>query len=76
MAVSVVTAHNVVLRRWLRGVSTDPEPEFDEAMSEVAALFSPRQRQPEPGTSVAVFRSDLSLEDLLPALRQVIGDSP
>lgn len=38
LAAAVVTAHNVVLRRWLRGESPDPEPEFEDAMDAVFAM--------------------------------------
>ncbi|WP_137295118.1 TetR/AcrR family transcriptional regulator, partial [Nocardioides dongxiaopingii] len=35
LAASVVTAHNVVLRRWLRGETTEPWREFEDAMDTV-----------------------------------------
>src|SRR5690606_10458877 len=33
IANAVVTAHNVVLRRWLRGVTETPTTEFDRALA-------------------------------------------
>ncbi|WP_211348737.1 TetR/AcrR family transcriptional regulator [Nocardioides litoris] len=38
LAAAVVTAHNVVLRRWLRGDAADPFPEFEDAMEAVFAM--------------------------------------
>ncbi|WZH54149.1 MAG: helix-turn-helix domain containing protein [Nocardioides alkalitolerans] len=43
MAGSVITAHNVVLRRWLRGLADDPVAEFDAAMTKVVELFGDRR---------------------------------
>lgn len=43
MAGSVITAHNVVLRRWLRGLAEDPVAEFDAAMTKVVELFGDRR---------------------------------
>lgn len=47
MATSVVTAHNYVLRRWLRGVADDPEAELDAAMARVIELFAELELHPE-----------------------------
>ncbi|GAB3081252.1 TetR/AcrR family transcriptional regulator [Nocardioides zeae] len=46
MAGSVITAHNVVLRRWLRGLAEDPVAEFDVAMTKVVELFGDRRGDP------------------------------
>jgi AcrR family transcriptional regulator len=75
MAASVVSAHNHVLRRWLRGESPDPIAEVDEAMREVLALFLGPQSRPgasDSGTTVVVFRTGQDLDALLPALRRLI----
>ena len=40
MAAAVVAAHNHVLRRWLRGESTDPVREVDDALNQVMGLFA------------------------------------
>jgi AcrR family transcriptional regulator len=74
MAAAVVSAHNHVLRRWLRGQSPDPVREVDEAMRQVIALFSPRVPDPDAaGTTVVAFRTGRPLEDLLPAIQQALG---
>ncbi|MER6532103.1 TetR/AcrR family transcriptional regulator [Streptomyces sp. NPDC001508] len=74
MAASVVAAHNHVLRRWLRGESSDPVVEVDEAMREVLALFPAPGSQAENGrgTTVVAFRSGQDIEALLPALRRLV----
>jgi len=76
MANAVVTAHNVVLRRWLRGLTDEPLAEFDTAIGEVVDLFAP------PGgagsteeTTVVVLRSARGVETLLPLIRQAL-DAP
>jgi len=76
MAAAVAAAHNHVLRRWLRGESTDPVREVDEAMNQVIGRFAP----PVPdlradGTTVIAFRSGQPLEAVLPALKQALGDA-
>ncbi|MBC7269502.1 MAG: TetR family transcriptional regulator [Streptomyces sp.] len=78
MAASVVAAHNHVLRRWLRGESSDPVAEVDEAMREVLALFpAPSAREgDDAGTTVVAFRSGQDLDALLPALRRLIEGTP
>ena len=78
MSAAVVSAHNHVLRRWLRGESPDPVGEVDEAMRQVIALFTPRigDRGDEPGTTVLAFRTSQPLEALLPAIQQVLGAEP
>jgi AcrR family transcriptional regulator len=81
MAASVASAHNHVLRRWLRGECQDPLAELDAAMQEVIALFT--APAPAPGTATAAggtpttvvaFQSSQSLDALLPALRRLIGE--
>jgi AcrR family transcriptional regulator len=76
MAASVVSAHNHVLRRWLRGECTDAAGELEEAMREVVALFPPPGEPPAPGagTTVVAFRSSQELDALLPALRRALAD--
>ncbi|GAA5153264.1 hypothetical protein GCM10023321_23260 [Pseudonocardia eucalypti] len=70
MAASVVTAHNYVLRRWLRGLTARPEAEFDEAMAATLELF---ESGGEAGSIVA-FRTTKSLDAVLPGLRAVLGE--
>lgn len=69
-AAALVAAHNHVLRRWLRGESSDPLSEFDLAMDEVAARFS--CEPPGRGTTVAVFRTGEDMETLISALRRAM----
>ncbi|MBB4684279.1 TetR/AcrR family transcriptional regulator [Amycolatopsis jiangsuensis] len=72
LAAAVVTAHNHVLRRWLRGQSTNPEAEFDAAMADTVAVFG--TRADEPGTTVIAFRTGKDLSAVLPGLRRLLGD--
>lgn len=73
MAAAVVSAHNHVLRRWLRGDSTDPVREVDEAMRQVISLFTPRPADAGPnGSTVIAFRTSQPLDTLLPAIQHLI----
>jgi AcrR family transcriptional regulator len=73
MAATVASAHNHVLRRWLRGESDDPVRELDDAMRQVIALFAPRAPGlGTDGTTVLAFRTGRPLEALLPAIRQAL----
>src|SRR6202012_1136615 len=73
MAAAVASAHNHVLRRWLRGEAHDPLRELDDAMRQVIALFAPRApRLDTDGTTVLAFRTGQPLEALLPAIRQAL----
>lgn len=76
MAAAVVAAHNHVLRRWLRGESSDPVAEVDEAMREVLALFPAPGSPPERGggTTVVAFRTGQDIDSLLPSLRRLVED--
>ena len=73
MAAAVASAHNHVLRRWLRGDTVDPVREIDEAMRQVAALFTLRAPgSGADGTTVIAFRTAQPLETILPAIRHVL----
>jgi len=73
MAAAVASAHNHVLRRWLRGDSNDPVRELDAAMRQVIALFTPRAPALDAdGTTVLAFRTGQPLESLLPAIQQLL----
>ncbi|MFE6758885.1 TetR/AcrR family transcriptional regulator [Streptomyces sp. NPDC057684] len=77
MAAAVVAAHNHVLRRWLRGETSDPVAEMDEAMREVLALFpapSGAGDSRDRGTTVVAFRTGQDLDALLPSLRRLVED--
>lgn len=73
MANAVVTAHNHVLRRWLRGETTTPVRDFDVAMARTVALFG-HGRAAEPSattdgvTNVVVVRTAGSVEQVVAAL--------
>ncbi len=74
MAAAVVTAHNHVLRDWLRGLTDNPTPAFDRAMVEVMALFARDPHDPDGagGATVVVLRTPMSVESVLPALRAAL----
>lgn len=75
MANAVVTAHNHVLRRWLRGQTREPEAEFDAAMADTVGLFTaPAARSGEH--SVVVFQTTKDLDSVLPGLRRLLGETP
>jgi hypothetical protein len=75
MATSVVTAHNYVLRRWLRGLTERPEAEFDAAMTTVVELFADinPNRSAEDEASLVIIRTTRQLDSVIPALRKIIG---
>lgn len=73
MAGAVVTAHNYVLRRWLRGLTDEPQAEFDDAVGRTVDLFT--EHPPAPGRrSIVVFDTDRDVAALLPALRTLLGE--
>ena len=78
MANAVVTAHNHVLRRWLRGNTDTPEAEFDAAMTEVVELFGDQPPVTEDGeeeeeaASILVLRTNKDLQDFLPRLQRLL----
>jgi hypothetical protein len=73
MAAAVVSAHNHVLRRWLRGDAADPVREVDEAMRQVISLFtSPQADTGSEGSTLLLFRTSQPLDALLPAIRQLL----
>jgi AcrR family transcriptional regulator len=72
-AAAVVTTHNYVLRRWLRGLSGSPEAEFDTAMTATLELFA--EPPPAPGAgAIVAFRTTKGLDAVLPALRDILGE--
>ena len=77
MANLVVTAHNHVLRRWLRGLVADEaaEAEFDAAMALVTGMFEGAGAVSggSPG-SIVVFRTERELATVLPTLRALLGE--
>ena len=74
MAGAVVTAHNHVLRAWLRGLTDQPEEDFDRAMASVVELFASSPDDPG-GSTVVVLRSPRDVDAVLPALRRALLDA-
>ena len=73
MAAAVVSAHNHVLRRWLRGETEDPITEFDNALNQVTGLFAgPAAGADGHGTTVVAFQTGQDMEAVLSALRRLI----
>jgi AcrR family transcriptional regulator len=70
MAVSVVTAHNNVLREWLlAGADGDPSPALTGALRDVQDLFATAEAAALPANSaVAVFTLDTPVPDIIHAI--------
>ncbi|HTW15523.1 MAG TPA: TetR family transcriptional regulator [Nocardioides sp.] len=69
LADAVVTAHNHVLRQWLRGRTDTPESDFDEAMAEVLRIFGSGS---DSTAGIVVLRTGRDLDDVLPGLRRLL----
>ncbi|HEX9039808.1 MAG TPA: TetR/AcrR family transcriptional regulator [Trebonia sp.] len=77
MAAAVVSAHNHVLRRWLRGESPDPVREVDQALNQVISLFTPRTPEGDAGgATVVAFRTSQPLDTLIPAIQTLLETGP
>jgi AcrR family transcriptional regulator len=75
LANAVVTAHNHVLRRWLRGETDDAEAEFHEAMQQVLSQSGQRLYGDGAGdreSAVLVVRTRKDLESALPQIRRLL----
>jgi AcrR family transcriptional regulator len=70
-AAAVVTAHNHVLRRWLRGETTSPEEEFDVAMDQ--ALSDTFETKGRGSTVVMVLESTLEARRVQSLVRDVLA---
>lgn len=70
LANAVVTAHNHVLRDWLRGESTDPETALSAAIGD----FVPRlwDETDQGGSQIVVLRTGRDVEELVPELRRLL----
>jgi AcrR family transcriptional regulator len=77
MATSVITAHNYVLRRWLRGLTDQPQTEFDAAMAGVIELFADPSANgsPEGEASLVILRTTRQLDAVIPSLRKFLGSA-
>ena len=72
MAAAVASAHNHVLRRWLRGESPDPVREVDAALGLVIGLFATSAETADGSrTTIVAFRTDQDIDTLIPALRRL-----
>jgi len=69
LSAAVVTAHNHVLRRWLRGLSRDVTAEFDQALSRV--LSTPSDGVPGRATTVVVTHAS-DVEQVLSEVRTAL----
>ncbi|QKE85556.1 TetR family transcriptional regulator [Arthrobacter sp. NEB 688] len=79
LAGAVVTAHNHVLRRWLRGhtEADAARAELGRAMAEVALWATPSaptDLAPVQETAIVVVRSTRPVDELLPALRAAAAE--
>jgi AcrR family transcriptional regulator len=74
LASAIVVAHNHVLRRWLRGETEVPEieVEFDEAMTLVTSLHTPRREA--GGSTVVVIESSRDADEVAGLVRRALGD--
>lgn len=75
MANAVVTAHNHVLRRWLRRETESPEDDLDSALREVVDLYlAPREAADSAGaeTALLVVRTKRDLDEALPRIRRLL----
>lgn len=70
LAAGVVTAHNHVLRRWLRGGSGTPVADLEAALGEVLRLFAPPTET--RGTRVVVLDAGVDLDEVLPVVRAAL----
>lgn len=73
LANAVVTAHNHVLRGWLRGEVTAPAAAFDQAMAEVIRLFGVgTEGTSTSGTAVVLLRTAKDLEEVRRHLERLL----
>ena len=71
VSAAIVTAHNHVLRRWLRGETTSPGEEFNRAM-EVA--LEHLETPAEAGTAVVIFRTSAGVDAVVTRLRRALEE--
>ncbi|WP_432991549.1 TetR/AcrR family transcriptional regulator [Dactylosporangium sp. CA-233914] len=71
MAAAVVSAHNHVLRRWLRREAAEPAAELDAAMARVVQLFTADPHTTD-GSMVIVLRDTRDPEYVAAAVRQAL----
>jgi AcrR family transcriptional regulator len=77
MAAAVVSAHNHVLRRWLRKDTDDPTGELDAAMSQVVTLFTDTgDASNGDGSIVVVVRDSRKPNQVAAAVRRALAEQP
>lgn len=78
LAGAIVTAHNHVLRRWLRGAVDDDtaRAELDRALGLVLAALTTRTAEDRHGSTVVVLRAGASVDELVPRLRAALEQDP
>ncbi|HEY3717767.1 MAG TPA: helix-turn-helix domain-containing protein [Jatrophihabitantaceae bacterium] len=75
MSAAVVSAHNHVLRRWLRTDTDDPVGELDAAMSQVGALFTENSdASSDAGSIVVVVRDNRRPNQVAAAVRRALAE--
>lgn len=65
---AVVAAHNHVLRRWLRGETTNPRSDLTEALAATWPIFQGGRGR----TAIVVMSTDEPIESLTPRIRELI----
>ncbi len=73
LANAIVTAHNHVLRAWLRGAAADPVTDLDAALLDLTGRLWPDQRGTTAESQVVVLRTGRDLGDLLPELERLLS---
>lgn len=72
MASAVVTAHNFVLRSWLRGATTDPDTDFAHAMD-----LCLTQRPSVTGSHTFIIHTEAAdVNDIIDQVRNALEASP
>ncbi|MBI3225430.1 MAG: TetR/AcrR family transcriptional regulator [Mycolicibacterium cosmeticum] len=72
LAATVVTAHNYVLRRWLRAETITPVDDFSRAMDTATGML---QTTSQKRTAIIVLETEESLDALLPRIEQIAKGS-
>lgn len=72
LANAVVTAHNHVLRRWLREETDTPEDDLSHALGDVVPRLTDDRTAGE--SQVVVLRTTRDVTTLLPRLRELLED--
>lgn len=73
LAADLVTAHNYVLRRWLRDQTPDPESELDQAMRVALERYQPQGSA--PSSTVVVLRTSATPAAIRAHLQPLLDES-